>query len=177
MSTPEIPGFAVAPMALADAAAWAEFALRPEVTHFTSSVARSVDDLVPMIERTLSAEPNAPWLFAVRDPRSGELVVTVGFHTVSALNRSAEVTYTVRPEHWGRGLATAACDGAVRWAFARQGWVRVQATTLESHVASQRVLQKCGFEFEGKLRNFRIVRGEPRDFLLYARVPSGPAHG
>jgi RimJ/RimL family protein N-acetyltransferase len=160
-------------MVLADAAEWAEYAVLPEVTRFTSSVAESVADLAPMIERTQSGDANAPVLFSVRDARSGQLVASVGFHTVSTLNRTAEVTYTVRPEHWGQGVATAACAAAVRWAFAHRGWVRVQATTLEPHVASQRVLLKCGFEFEGRLRNFRIVRGEPRDYLLYACVPAG----
>ena len=168
---PAIPGFAVAPMAVTDAEEWAEYAVLPEATHFTSSVTRSAADIVPMIERTLSADANAPVLFSVREPNSGQFVASVGFHTVSSLNRTAEVTYTVRPAFWGKGLATAACGAAVRWAFQHKQWVRVQATTLEDHIASQRVLLKCGFEFEGRLRNFRIVRGEPRDYLLYACIP------
>ena len=99
------------------------------------------------------------------------LVATFGFHTVSALNRTAEVTYTVRPEAAGRGLATLVCRAAVRWGFGARGWVRIQATVLEANLASRRVLDKCGFAFEGTLRNLRIVRGRPSDFLLYATVP------
>lgn len=171
MPAPEIPGFSVAPMAVDDAATWAEYAVLPEVGRFTSTVTRSAADIVPMIERTLSGDLNAPVLFAVREPSSGRFVASVGFHTVSSLNRTAEITYTVRPEWSGNGLATAACAAAVSWAFQHKRWVRVQATTLEEHVASQRVLLKCSFEFEGKLRNFRIVRGEPRDYLLYACIP------
>jgi len=41
---------------------------------------------------------------------------------------------------------------------------------LDSNVASARVLSKCGFELEGKLRSYRMVRGAPRDYWLYARV-------
>jgi RimJ/RimL family protein N-acetyltransferase len=169
---PTILGFSMAPMAVSDAEEWAEYATLPEATRFTSTVARSAADIVSMIERTLSGDPNAPVLFSMREPSSGRFVASVGFHTVSSLNRTAEVTYTVRPEFWGKGLATAACTAAVRWAFQHKQWVRVQATTLEEHVASQRVLLKCGFALEGKLRNFRIVRGEPRDFLLYACIPA-----
>jgi ribosomal-protein-alanine N-acetyltransferase len=124
-----------------------------------------------MIERTLSGDPNAPVLFSVREPKSGQFVASVGFHTVSSLNRTAEITYTVRPALWRKGLATAACAAAVGWAFQHKQWVRVQATTLEEHLASHRVLLKCGFELEGRLRNFRIVHGQPRDYLLYARIP------
>jgi RimJ/RimL family protein N-acetyltransferase len=63
------------------------------------------------------------------------------------------------------------CRAATEWAFRAKGWVRVQATTLEANVASQRVLQKCGFLLEGRLRNFRLVRGEPHDYLVFSRVP------
>jgi len=168
---PEIPGFAVAQMAVADAEDWAQYAVLPESNQFVSTITRSAADIVPMIERTLSSDANAPVLFAVREPATRRFVASVGFHTVSSLNRTAEVTYTVHPELWGSGVATAACAAAVRWAFEHKGWVRVQATTLEEHKASQRVLLKCGFELEGKVRNFRVVRGEPRDYLLYSIVP------
>ncbi|MBT9457432.1 MAG: GNAT family N-acetyltransferase [Burkholderiaceae bacterium] len=172
-SAPEVPGYLVSRLTLADADDWAAFALLPEMLRLTSSTAASVADLQAMIERTLGDDPNAPLLFALREPGSGQLLATFGFHTVSALNKTAEVTYSVRPQQWGKGLATALCQAAVNWAFEAQGWVRVQATTLEAHAASQRVLAKCGFEFEGRLRNFRLVRGEPSDFLLFARVPPG----
>lgn len=171
MSVPALTGYLLAPLAPADAPEWAEYAVLPEVKRLTSSSVESVADLLPMIERSRSADPNAPLLFSVREAASGCFVSAVGFHTVSALNRSAEVTYDVRPGHWGRGLATAVCEAAVAWAFAEKGWVRIQATTLVEHVASQRVLAKCGFGYEGRLRNFRIVRGEPRDYLMFSRLP------
>jgi RimJ/RimL family protein N-acetyltransferase len=77
----------------------------------------------------------------------------------------------VRPECWGRGIAGAACRAALQWGFGDRGWQRIQATTLESNVASQAVLRRCGFALEGRLRNFRIVRGEPRDYLMFSVVP------
>jgi hypothetical protein len=48
----------------------------------------------------------------------------------------------------------------------------VQVTTLEENRASQRVLEKVGFEREGTLHNFRIVRGDPRDCLVFSCLPA-----
>lgn len=172
MVAPEIPGFVITPAARSDAPAWAAFAALPEMNRLVSAPVSSETDLVAMIERTLSPEPSAPVQFIVREACTGRMVASVGFHTVSTLNRTAEITFSVRPECWGRGLATAVCTAAVRWAFRQRGWVRVQGTALEENAASQRVLLKSGFEFEGRLRNFRLVRGEPRDYLLYACVPA-----
>jgi [ribosomal protein S5]-alanine N-acetyltransferase len=173
MTAPSLAGYTVAPVTPADAQEWTAYATLPEVTRYTSSSVGGVADVLAIVERTRSGDANAPIHFALRTP-AGELAGTVGFHTISSLNRTAEVTYDVHPRHWGRGLATAACRAAVRWGFAERGWVRVQATTLVPHVASQRVLQKCGFAFEGRLRHYRLVRGVPSDYLLYARLAGDP---
>ncbi|WP_298827113.1 GNAT family protein [uncultured Piscinibacter sp.] len=175
MLAPEMSGFAVTPMVVADADDWVAYAALPESNEFVSSTVRSTADAVPLIERSLSGDPNSPLLFAIRELSSARLIASVGFHTVSSLNRTAEITYTVHPQLWGRGLATRACAAAVQWAFEHKGWARIQATTLERHHASQRVLAKCGFQLEGKLRNFRIVRGVPSDYLLFSVIPGTAA--
>jgi ribosomal-protein-alanine N-acetyltransferase len=157
---------------LSDADEWAQYAVLPEVTRFTSSMVSSVEDLIPMIDRSLTGESSSPVLFAVRSKKHGQLIATVGFHTIMPHNRTAEITYDVRPEHWGQGIATDCCSAAIRWGFSVREWVRVQGTTQEPNTASQAVLRKCGFSYEGKLRNFRIVRGRPCDYLLFATVPT-----
>jgi len=48
--------------------------------------------------------------------------------------------------------------------------LRVQATVLDSNLASRRVLERAGFHAEGLLAAYRVVRGEPRDFWMYART-------
>jgi len=111
-------------------------------------------------------------LFGVRMRSTGQYVATVGFHTIQPHNRTAEITYDVRPTHWGQGIAGVCCKGAVRWGFAAREWVRIQATTQEPNLASQAVLLKSGFVPEGKLRNFRIVRGAPCDYLMFSIIPS-----
>ena len=125
-----------------------------------------------MIQRALAGEANSPIYFALIPEGGSDLIATVGFHTISALNASAEITYDVAPSHWGRGIASLACKHATEWALVEKGWLRVQATTLCSNVRSQRVLQGCGFEREGLLRNFRIVRGRPADYWMFSAIPA-----
>lgn len=138
---------------------------------------QSPADLLALIERCNSPEPSAPVQFVVRECVTNLLVASVGFHSISALNRSAEITYGVRPSFWGRGLATSLCIAAVGWGFSQRRWVRIQATTLESNTASQRVLQKAGFHLEGTARNFRMVGGVPRDYLVFSVIPAARSSG
>jgi len=171
-SVPRVRGYVLSPAAPSDAEEWSKFEALPEFKRHTSSTVTSAADLLALIDRSVSPDPSAPVYFVVREVASRQLVASVGFHTISALNRTAELTYGVRPDWWGRGLATSLCLAALEWGFAQRAWVRIQATALESNSASRRVLQKSGFALEGRLRNFRMVRGVPQDYLLYSVIPA-----
>lgn len=171
MDVPQSAGLVIRPIEMADAEAWARYEVLPEVKEFTSSTTSSVSDVEAHIRRVLAREAASPVHFAVTRPSGTELIATVGFHTISALNRTAEVTYDVAPSHWGQGIASAICRAACSWGFQVRGWHRIQATTVPAHQRSQRVLLRCGFKQEGVVRNFRIIKGRPADYLLYSVIP------
>ena len=169
---PAVPGAPVRlrPVDIGDIDDWYRYLSIPEIVEHTGWDLRSADDLKPMVEWYDASEPSSAIRFAIVPPAGGPLVGTIGFHTVSLAHRSAEIAYDIAPEQWGRGIATACCAAMVNWGFAERGYQRIQATAVESNVASVRVLQKCGFLLEGKLRQYRVVRGVARDFWMYARV-------
>ena len=171
MLAPQIPGFTVRPLQISDAVAWASYACLPEVRAHTSSTATTVEDVLAVLQRSNTGKPDAPIRFGLISLRSNTLVASVGFHTISAANGSAEITYDVTPSRWGEGIAQAACRAATLWGFEERGWHRVQATVLPSNQRSLRVVEACGFRREGLVRNLRIVRGCPADYWLYSAIP------
>ncbi len=172
MPRPSNPDLVIRQLQLTDAEEWAEYAALAEMKRHTSSTVTSMEDLVMVIDRSLASDPSSPVLFSVRARPSGRLVATVGFQSIQPHNRTAEITYDVRPDDWGRGIATDCCRAAVRWGFTVREWVRIQCASQEQNLGSLTVLRKCGFRYEGRLRNFRIVRGSPCDYLLFATIPS-----
>lgn len=58
-----------------------------------------------------------------------------------------ELAYTVMPEFWNQGYATEMSREVVRVGFNTLGLNVVEAFTLPSNLASQRVMQKLGFTF------------------------------
>jgi RimJ/RimL family protein N-acetyltransferase len=158
------------PVELADVDAWYGYLSIPQVLAHTSWNLQSADDLRAAIAWYNLEDAASPIRFAIVERASNALIGTIGFHSISPINKTAEIAYDLHPDYWGRGIATQCCRAAVRWGLEECGFVRVQATALDTNVASMRVLDKCDFALEGKLRNFRMVRGEPRDFWLYSRV-------
>ncbi len=170
------PDLHLRPIEHGDVDAWYSYLALPHVVEHTSWNLRSSEELHPLVEWYESSDPASAIRFAIGEAGSPTLIGTIGFHTISLVNRSAEIAYDLHPAYWGRGIATACCDAVVAWGFERLRYVRVQATTLDANRASLRVLEKCAFVREGLLRSYRIVRGAPRDFWMYARVaPHAPA--
>ncbi|TES75359.1 N-acetyltransferase [Burkholderia cepacia] len=164
------PGLSLRQLERADLDAWYAYLSMPDVFRHTSWNLRSPDHLLPLFDTIESTDPDSIRRLVVIDDASGALAGTIGLHTVSTANRSAEIAYDLAPSHWGRGVASALCAAVTAWAFADGGFMRVQGVVLTSNAGSARVLQKCGYRYEGLLRAYRMVRGTPGDFAMYARL-------
>ena len=84
--------------------------------------------------------------------------------------RSANVGYWLGEPYWGRGIATGALRAFTEFAFAEFDLVRIDANVYEWNPASARVLEKAGYEYEGRLRRSITKDGQTIDQWLYAMV-------
>lgn len=85
-----------------------------------------------------------------------------GFHGVGALiqmpdGHDVEVAYRLARTAWGQGIATEAAGALVAHALGPLALPRVVAVTYPANQASQRVLDKLGFERHG-LREYKGVQ-------------------
>ena len=74
-------------------------------------------------------------------------------------HRHAEIGYSLRSEHWGKGLAREAVTLALYWGFRTLGLHRIEASIDPRNDASRALLQRLGFTSEGVLRE-RYYVGE-----------------
>ncbi|MFM2085429.1 MAG: hypothetical protein RLZZ237_298 [Pseudomonadota bacterium] len=164
----------IRPLLAADIPHWYAYLRDPEVVRHTSWKLRDIHDLYALFNSYQIAGAETPLRFAIAercaDGSTGRLIGTLGFNQRSVQHRQAEIAYDLAPAWWGRGIATAVCVAAGEWALQSQRCLRVQACVLDTNAASIRVLEKAGFEREGCLRAYRMVRGAPGNFFMYARV-------
>jgi ribosomal-protein-alanine N-acetyltransferase len=89
---------------------------------------------------------------------------------------SAEVSYWLAPERWGRGIATEALALITGWAWsARPELSRLFATIYLPNLASQRVAAKCGYVCEAVLPQAVVKGGRPATYALYGCYRTGSA--
>jgi RimJ/RimL family protein N-acetyltransferase len=77
-----------------------------------------------------------------------------------------EAGWIIRPDCWGKGLASEAMRAILAWFDAEHGPQRVAAMIDESNVASQKVAARLGFVEYGR----QVFEGAP--LVLYERLPN-----
>ena len=85
--------------------------------------------------------------FAVDD---GQLAGAMGLVTHD--EGVAEIGYWIGMPFWGRGYATEAAAEVLRYGFEERGLHKIFAWHFGGNLASGRVLQKIGMQYEGTLR-------------------------
>lgn len=116
-----------------------------------------------------------------QDPRvafaiatSREAVGGIGLDRGADICRfSAELGYWLAEPFWGRGIMTEAVRHFTGWTFEHLEVFRVHASVFANNTASIRVLEKAGFQREGRLRASVFKNGRILDQLLYARIKDG----
>ncbi len=83
---------------------------------------------------------------------------------------SAGVAYWLAKPFWNKQIMTAAVGVACQFAIERWKLVRISAPVFDGNVASQRVLEKNGFEFEGLMRGYFFKDGRFINARLYSLV-------
>ncbi len=85
---------------------------------------------------------------------------------------SGEIGYWLGRSYWARGVATALAKALSAYAFETFDLERLQATVFAWNAASARVLEKAGYQLEGRLRRAVVKGGERTDLLLYGLLKS-----
>lgn len=111
-----------------------------------------------------SGEPGS-WGVVLRE--TGKVVGTIGYMSYNADNATVEVGYSLAREHWGKGLMTEALEAVIGETFRVLNLHRIEAMHFTDNPASGRVMEKCGMQHEGRLRERICCKGVFRDVEMW----------
>ncbi len=104
------------------------------------------NNAIIFIKNTLKS--NTSFVFSII--YNNELVVAIGLHRLSDLNRfTVELGYWIGEPFWNKGIASKAVALIITYGFANLDINRIFASTIEGNLASTRVLEKNNFKLEG----------------------------
>lgn len=84
--------------------------------------------------------------------------------------QNGRLGYSVDAEYTGKGVATEFIGHVCQFAFDRLRLHRLEANVMPRNMASQRVLQKCGFTLVGRSPGMVRINGVWEDHDMFARI-------
>jgi RimJ/RimL family protein N-acetyltransferase len=152
-----------------DAPVLAAYRSDPAVARYqTWNTPVSLAAAVRAVREFAEGDPGQPgWFqYAVELKSSKQLIGDVGVHLHENLMQ-AELGFTLAAEHQGRGYAAEAVWAVLHDLFMLRGLRRVSAECDARNEASARLLERVGFQLEGRRPAFTWLKGEWTDDLLF----------
>lgn len=112
-------------------------------------------------------EPRLEFDWAVTLREGGGLLGGCGLYRDRTATYRAMLGYCYHPDHWGHGYATEAAGAMVDFGFRELGLHRVYAYHAAPNVASGRVMEKLGMQYEGCWREAERHGEEWYDVMAY----------
>lgn len=100
----------------------------------------------------------------------------MGALTLSNIRRGpaqmANLGYWIGPDFARKGYMSEAVRGLCAYAFEQMELSRIEAACLPENAASRRLLETCGFKYEGVAQSYLQIAGRWRTHVLYANIRS-----
>ena len=135
-------------------AIWAD----PEVTRFLPS--RGVPISRENTEKSLKSfiehwQQRGYGIWAIIENSSSQMIGYCGLRYLEELDE-VEVLYGLTSAYWGRGIATKAAKAAIDYGFNMAKLDKIIGMALPDNLASRRVLEKAGLEYEKQIHIFNL---------------------
>jgi ribosomal-protein-alanine N-acetyltransferase len=102
---------------------------------------------------------------------NNQAVGAIGVHPQADIHeKCAELGYWLAEPFWGKGIMSVAVKQMIEYAFQNFTIVRLYARPFSSNIGSQKVLHKCGFKLEARLKKSIYKNETFLDELIYAIV-------
>jgi len=84
--------------------------------------------------------------------------------------QSATTGYWIGQPHARQGYMREAVEAVVRHAFEAMDLSRIEAGCLPENAPSRRLLESCGYKYEGVAQSYLQINGRWRNHVLYANL-------
>ena len=136
---------------------------------YSEPVYTTKQDVKELLDKYISAyEKDNYYRWAILLKETGECIGQIAYFLVDSKNHFAEIEYCVGKNFQKKGLATEATKAVIQYGFDKINLHKVQICHNSINIPSRKVIEKCGFVYEGTLRDFFYIDGQYVDRLYYS---------
>lgn len=138
---------------------------------YSEPVYQTKEAVLELLERYISSyEQPDYYRWAIIHRETGACIGQIAFFLVDSKNHFAEIEYCIGAAFQCRGYATEAAQALIRFGFEQIHLHKIQICTKTINAPSKRVIEKCGFTYEGTLRDYFYMNGAYVGRLYYSML-------
>jgi [ribosomal protein S5]-alanine N-acetyltransferase len=99
---------------------------------------------------------------------TGERVGAIGFNNYNKQHNRTEIGYWLLPRYWKKGIIHEVLPVMIDFILNKKKIHRVEALVEVGNTASEKVLKRLGFIYEGCMRDCEIKNGSYISLLMYS---------
>ncbi|MFT6259361.1 MAG: ribosomal-protein-alanine N-acetyltransferase [Rickettsiales bacterium] len=170
----DLGDFILREQTIADAPAFFEYYADPEVNKYIiSSIPKTVEEAKTEISYWINVfDYNDGVYFAIARKSDNKMIGSVGVSGINRMHNRIEASYDLAKEYWGGGLMSKSLKAVTDYVFKHKKYNRIEAVAMTDNAGSYKVLENCGFTFEGILRQHRFHKGQYVDVRSYSLLYS-----
>ncbi len=134
---------------------------------------KTLDETRDYIEEMVRRESAGTHLYASIVLKSTqEIIGTAMIFSFDHEAKHAEIGYVFHSRHWGKGYGTEATALMNDFAFGSLNLRKLHARVIDANIGSVRVVEKNGFELEGRLKDYYFIGQSYYDLMLFGKFRS-----
>jgi ribosomal-protein-alanine N-acetyltransferase len=160
------------PLSTNDAQAIHNYASDEEVSRFIGwNLMNTLNETSEYIETMLKRESAGTHLYASIVLKSTqEIIGTAMIFNFDKEANQAEIGYVFHKDHWGKGYGAESVVLMSDFAFEALNLHKLHASVVDANIGSARILEKNGYQLEGRLKDHYFIEDKYYDALLFGKI-------
>jgi [ribosomal protein S5]-alanine N-acetyltransferase len=148
------------------------YASDPDVKRFIGwKLMETLEQTREYIEKMLKREEEGSFIYASIVLKStGGVIGTAMIFGFDHEAKHAEIGYVFHRDYWGKGYGTEAVRMMDNFAFETLNLHKLHGRVASSNIGSARVLEKNGYEIEGRLKDYYFIDDKYHDNLFFGKI-------
>ena len=131
------------------------------------------EEVKELLDKYIASYQNDDYYrWAIVEKESLACIGQIAIFLVNESNHWCEIEYCLGSQFHRRGFASEATKAIIDFAFAKVNVHKIQVCHKDFNVASKGVISKCGFTYEGTLRDYFFMDGKYVNRCYYSMLKS-----
>lgn len=138
---------------------------------YSEPIYSTKDEVKGLLDKYISSYQREDYYrWAIIERASNACIGQLAIFLVDNKNHFCEIEYCIGNQFQRKGYCSEAVQAIVDYAFHNINIHKMQVCHKENNIASKGVIQKCGFTYEGTLRDYFFMDGKYVSRLYYSML-------